>query len=110
VLVVMNSGKVVRSAVTGVPAKGRNTMGVIFAKPDKNDRIIAVTLNNEKQLNGVTDENPEGEVAGDVTEGEVPLDSETAAPASAEGTDTTVTATESAAVDPDPDAEIDGGQ
>ncbi|MGM7666947.1 DNA gyrase subunit A [Microbacterium sp. A93] len=109
VLVVMNSGKVVRSAVTGVPAKGRNTMGVIFAKPDKKDRIIAVTLNNEKQLNGADAENEDG-LEGDVTEGEVPLDSETAAPASAEGTDTTVTATESAPVESDPDAEIDGGQ
>ncbi|MEO9246931.1 DNA gyrase subunit A [Citricoccus nitrophenolicus] len=109
VLVVMNSGKVVRSAVAGVPAKGRNTMGVIFAKPDKKDQIIAVTLNNEKQLNGAADENGEG-TEGDVTEGEVPLDSETAAPASAEGTDTTVTATESAGVESDPDAEIDGGQ
>ena len=45
VLVVMASGKVVRSAVAGVPAKGRDTMGVIFAKPDKRDRIVAVTLN-----------------------------------------------------------------
>ncbi|WGW14148.1 DNA gyrase subunit A [Saxibacter everestensis] len=42
VLVVMERGKVVRSAVTEVPAKGRDTMGVVFAKPDKNDRIIAV--------------------------------------------------------------------
>ncbi|NUL47745.1 DNA gyrase subunit A [Cellulosimicrobium funkei] len=109
VLVVMNSGKVVRSAVAGVPAKGRNTMGVIFAKPDKKDQIIAVTLNNEKPLNGAADENGDGP-EGDVTEGEVPLDSETAAPASAEGTDTTVTATESAGVESDPDAEIDGGQ
>ncbi|WP_413542478.1 DNA gyrase subunit A [Citricoccus nitrophenolicus] len=109
VLVVMNSGKVVRSSVAGVPARGRNTMGVIFAKPDKKDQIIAVTLNNEKQLNGVAGE--DGDVPeGDVTEGEVPLDSETAAPASAEGTDTTVTATESAQVESDPDAEIDGGQ
>ena len=41
----MEGGKVVRSAVAGVPAKGRDTMGVIFAKPDKNDRIIAVARN-----------------------------------------------------------------
>ena len=50
VLVVMEGGKVVRSSVTGVPAKGRDTMGVIFAKPDKNDRIIAVARNSERGL------------------------------------------------------------
>ncbi|MER1995456.1 MAG: DNA gyrase C-terminal beta-propeller domain-containing protein, partial [Arthrobacter sp.] len=50
VLVVMQGGKVVRSAVSGVPAKGRDTMGVIFAKPDKNDRIIAVARNSERDL------------------------------------------------------------
>ncbi|MGG5752499.1 DNA gyrase subunit A [Zafaria sp. Z1313] len=50
VLVVMEGGKVVRSAVTQVPAKGRDTMGVIFAKPDKKDRIIAVARNTERGL------------------------------------------------------------
>ncbi|MGG5172402.1 DNA gyrase subunit A [Pseudarthrobacter sp. J1738] len=50
VLVVMEGGKVVRSAVQGVPAKGRDTMGVIFAKPDKNDRIIGVAKNTERGL------------------------------------------------------------
>jgi DNA gyrase subunit A len=47
VLVVMERGKVVRSAVAGVPAKGRDTMGVVFAKPDSGDRIIAVARNPE---------------------------------------------------------------
>ncbi|MBT0771259.1 DNA gyrase subunit A [Kineosporia sp. J2-2] len=46
-LIVMERGKVVRSSVAGVPAKGRDTMGVVFAKPDKNDRIIAVAKNTE---------------------------------------------------------------
>ncbi|MFP5314103.1 MAG: DNA gyrase subunit A [Actinomycetes bacterium] len=54
VLVVMGGGKVVRSAVAGVPAKGRDTMGVIFAKPDKSDRIIAVARNSERGLTGLT--------------------------------------------------------
>ncbi|MGO4191074.1 DNA gyrase subunit A [Arthrobacter sp. YAF17] len=57
VLVVMEGGKVVRSSVAGVPAKGRDTMGVIFAKPDKNDRIIEVARNSERGLE--TDEVPE---------------------------------------------------
>jgi len=50
VLVVMEGGKVVRSSVAGVPAKGRDTMGVIFAKPDRNDRIIEVARNSERGL------------------------------------------------------------
>ncbi|HEY4616436.1 MAG TPA: DNA gyrase subunit A [Citricoccus sp.] len=104
VLVVMESGKVVRSAASGVPAKGRDTMGVIFAKPDKDDRIIAVTVNNEKDINGAEDAAPEA-----APEGEVPLDSETA-PAPAEDAGATMTATESAAGDATPAAEIDGGQ
>ncbi|MDI2033624.1 DNA gyrase subunit A [Paenarthrobacter nitroguajacolicus] len=64
VLVVMEGGKVVRSAVTGVPAKGRDTMGVIFAKPDKNDRIIEVARNSERGLEG---EESEDEADDDVT-------------------------------------------
>ncbi|WP_430296739.1 DNA gyrase subunit A [Sinomonas sp. B1-1] len=66
-LVVMEGGKVVRSAVTGVPAKGRDTMGVIFAKPDKGDRIIAVARNSERALG----EEP-GEEAADGQAGEEP--------------------------------------
>lgn len=50
VLVVMSGGKVVRSAASQVPAKGRDTMGVIFAKPDKKDFIIAVAKNSETEL------------------------------------------------------------
>jgi DNA gyrase subunit A len=61
VLVVMEGGKVVRSSVTGVPAKGRDTMGVIFAKPDKNDRIIAVARNSERGLE--TDDGAESDGA-----------------------------------------------
>src|SRR5699024_1554563 len=50
VLVVMERGKVVRSSIDGVPAKGRNTMGVVFAKPGKKDRIIAVTRGPEEAV------------------------------------------------------------
>ena len=60
VLVVMSGGKVVRSAVSEVPAKGRDTMGVIFAKPDKNDRIIEVARNTERGLDN-DDEADDGE-------------------------------------------------
>jgi DNA gyrase subunit A len=47
VMVIMEGGKVVRSKVEEVPAKGRDTMGVVFAKPDQGDRIIAVARNAE---------------------------------------------------------------
>ena len=48
VLVVMQSGKVARSNVAEVPAKGRDTMGVIFVKPAKNDRILSIARNQDK--------------------------------------------------------------
>ncbi|WP_160668636.1 DNA gyrase subunit A [Pseudarthrobacter sp. ATCC 49987] len=66
VLVVMEGGKVVRSSVAGVPAKGRDTMGVIFAKPDKNDRIIEVARNSERGLEA--DEVEEGDDAVEAAE------------------------------------------
>jgi DNA gyrase subunit A len=47
VLVVMAAGKVVRTPVSEVPAKGRATMGVILAKPDNGDSIVAVARNPE---------------------------------------------------------------
>ena len=50
VLVVLASGKVVRSAVAEVPAKGRDTMGVVFARADDDDRIIAIARNGERGL------------------------------------------------------------
>ena len=50
VLVVLASGKVVRSDVAEVPAKGRDTMGVVFAKFADDDRIIAIAKNTERNL------------------------------------------------------------
>ncbi|MEJ3405664.1 DNA gyrase subunit A [Rathayibacter sp. YIM 133350] len=50
VLVVLASGKVVRSDVAEVPAKGRDTMGVVFAKFRDDDRIIAIAKNSERGL------------------------------------------------------------
>ena len=50
VLVVLASGKVVRSSVAEVPAKGRDTMGVVFARFADDDRIIAVAKNSERNL------------------------------------------------------------
>ncbi|HEY8590884.1 MAG TPA: DNA gyrase subunit A [Naasia sp.] len=50
VLVVLAGGKVVRSAVAEVPAKGRDTMGVVFARFGDEDKIIAVAKNSERNL------------------------------------------------------------
>ena len=50
VLVIMERGKIVRSATAEVNATGRTTQGVIFAKPDNGDRIIAVARNIERHL------------------------------------------------------------
>jgi DNA gyrase subunit A len=47
VMLIMASGKVVRTPLRDVPAKGRDTMGVIVAKPDPADSIVAVTRNPE---------------------------------------------------------------
>ena len=71
VLVVMSSGNVVRSAVAGVPARGRDTMGVIFAKPRKKDRILKVAKSPGATL---------------AATGAEAAESETTAEASAEGT------------------------
>ena len=49
VLVIMEKGKIVRSAVGEVNLTGRNTQGVTFAKPDAGDRIIAIARNLDSE-------------------------------------------------------------
>jgi DNA gyrase subunit A len=61
VLVVLSSGKVVRSAVAEVPAKGRDTMGVVFARFADDDKIIAIAKNSERNLAGQTDDDSDDE-------------------------------------------------
>jgi len=51
VLVVLESGRVVRSAVKEVPAKGRDTMGVVFARFEENDSVIGLARNTERETN-----------------------------------------------------------
>ncbi len=77
VLVIMEKGKIVRSAVSEVNRTGRNTQGVTFAKPDKNDRIIAVARNVERNLGDSDSE--------EVTDEEQPQDT-AVVPQSAEST------------------------
>ena len=47
IMVIMESGKVVRSRVDEVNVTGRNTQGVTFARPDAGDKIVAVAINLE---------------------------------------------------------------
>lgn len=80
-MVVFERGNIVRSRVDEVRLTGRNTAGVWFAKPGRNDAIVGVARNAEKVV--------EEEVAEADAEGVSPVDGE---PLSAE---------EAAAVAPD---------
>jgi len=82
VLVVLARGKVVRSAVAEVPAKGRDTMGVVFARPDDDDRILAIARNGERGLAEAADgeaESAEGAPVADTASTETPEESSTEA-------------------------------
>ena len=47
VISVTESGQITRSLVSGVPAKGRGTMGVSFVKFKGNDRVVTIARNTE---------------------------------------------------------------
>jgi len=70
VLVVLESGRVVRSAVSEVPAKGRDTMGVVFARFEEGDSILGLARNTERNLEAAIEkqETEEVEEAKDETE------------------------------------------
>jgi DNA gyrase subunit A len=68
VLVIMEGGKVVRSSVDGVPAKGRDTMGVVFARPDEGDRILAIARNVERNLDSIEENDSTESDESDLTE------------------------------------------
>ncbi|KGN31144.1 DNA gyrase subunit A [Knoellia sinensis KCTC 19936] len=99
VMVVFERGNIVRSRVDEVRLTGRNTAGVWFAKPGKNDPIVGVARNAEKAV--------EEEVAEADAEGVSPVDGTpldevvTEAPSSGEaGADTS----QPAGVESDPSA------
>ncbi|NBR61208.1 MAG: DNA gyrase subunit A, partial [Actinobacteria bacterium] len=50
VLIVLASGRVVRSAVSEVPARGRDTMGVVFARFEEGDSVLGLAKNSERNL------------------------------------------------------------
>ena len=68
VLVVLQSGKVVRSSVSEVPAKGRDTMGVVFAKFADEDKILAIAKNSERNLEASAEADEEAPEADSATE------------------------------------------
>ena len=49
-LVIFEKGNIVRSRVDEVRLTGRNTMGVQFAKAGKNDAIVGIALNPEREV------------------------------------------------------------
>ncbi len=71
VLVVLEQGKVVRSAVAEVPARGRDTMGVVFARFDDSDSIIGIAKNTERNLETSADALAEGDEGAVDSEGEI---------------------------------------
>lgn len=71
-LAITESGKVIRVNVSDVRATGRNTAGVILARPDDSDRLIAITRNTESTVEDEdVDETPDsdGDSAVDGDEG-----------------------------------------
>ena len=50
VMVITESGKLVQVNASDVRPTSRNTMGVIFARPDADDRIIAITRNSDSTV------------------------------------------------------------
>ena len=83
VMVITESGKLVQVNASDVRPTARNTMGVIFARPDEGDRIIAITRNpdsgDEDSDESEADEASEAVDAVDGAEGtDTPADEATA--------------------------------
>ncbi|MDO4913266.1 MAG: DNA gyrase subunit A [Bifidobacteriaceae bacterium] len=59
ILAIMRSGKVIRSNVSEIKRTGRTTQGVTLAKPDKNDEIISIARNPEREEDEENDSSAE---------------------------------------------------
>jgi len=66
VLVVLASGKVMRTSASEVPAKGRDTMGVVFARFEEGDSVLSLAKNSERNL----ESNEEGAEVGEPVQSE----------------------------------------
>ncbi|PPG36604.1 DNA gyrase subunit A [Pseudoclavibacter sp. RFBG4] len=63
VLVILGSGKVVRSNVAEVSVTGRDSMGVTFARLDSSDYVIAIAQNADRELEKEDEDGEDGETA-----------------------------------------------
>ena len=70
VLVVLQSGKVIRTNASEVPAKGRDTMGVVFARFEDSDSVLSLARNSERNLESSGDTEAEGEADGETVQPE----------------------------------------
>jgi DNA gyrase subunit A len=65
------SGKVIRTNASEVPAKGRDTMGVVFARFEESDSVLSLARNSERNLESSGDQTEaEGETSGDTVQAE----------------------------------------
>ena len=70
VLVVLASGKVIRTNAAEVPAKGRDTMGVVFARFEESDSVLSLARNTERNLETNDLVDAEGEPDGEAVQAE----------------------------------------
>jgi DNA gyrase subunit A len=70
VLVVLASGKVIRTNAAEVPAKGRDTMGVVFARFEESDSVLSLARNTERNLETNDLVEVEGEPDGEAVQAE----------------------------------------
>ncbi|MBF4551191.1 MULTISPECIES: DNA gyrase subunit A [unclassified Pseudoclavibacter] len=82
VLVILGSGKVVRSNVAEVSVTGRDSMGVTFARLDSSDYVIAIAQNADRELEKEDEEGEDGET--DVTAADSALEEASAGSADGE--------------------------
>ena len=76
-LAITEGGKIIRVNVSDVRPTGRTTAGVILARPDDEDRLIAVTRNTESQVDEQTTQVESDQVPeepGDTVSGEESAD------------------------------------
>ena len=70
VIAIKASGQITRSAVTEVPVKGRDTMGVKFVGVGTSDSVVVIALNPEMTAEAAELDEPSG--SGSAPEDEAP--------------------------------------
>ncbi|MGJ7439506.1 DNA gyrase subunit A [Aquipuribacter sp. MA13-6] len=69
-MVIMSSGRVMRSRVADIRSSGRDTYGVILTKPGKDDAVIGAALNSEVRIDDEAEAVPTEGTAGDPVVGD----------------------------------------